>query len=99
MMLDGDGVRGDEELAAQRAGEDVSIDGRGGFGLEMRPRRTCSSTMVVVVGERGEVAVADEVAARVADVGDDGGIEAQGAEDQGGGHMRPTGEDAPPGSA
>ncbi len=47
----------------------------------------------VVVGEGGEIAVASEIAARVSDVGDDGGVEAEGAEDQGGGHVRSAGKD------
>ena len=47
----------------------------------------------VVVGERAQVAATEEVAARVAHVGDDRGVEAQGAEDEGAGHVGAAGKD------
>jgi hypothetical protein len=84
--LDGVGFDVDEQLTAERAAEDVAGGGAGGFlgGEDAEAGLVLGDG--VVAGEEVRLTVADEVAAGIAQVGDDEAVMAKAAGDQRGGH-------------
>ena len=84
---DGGGVGGDEHFRAEGADEDVAGIGAGHFAGGDEAEFALLVDPGVVLSDLLGFAVADEVTAGVADVGDDGLVVADGAGDDGGGHF------------
>ena len=75
-----------EHIVAERAAEYVRGLGRASLTRRYQPHAELLIRDGMVSGERNGITLADKITARIADVGDDGTIVAQGAGDDGGGH-------------